>query len=603
MIESTREVERGYITEIVGSLVKIKGLENFVHLHDLIKISDFKILGEVIQIYSDYIVAQCFEDTKNLRLYGEVISLNEPLSMELGPGLLSNVFDGIQRPLEKVFQKFTSGGLERGVEIEPLSRIKKWHFIPLRKLHDDVSGGDIIGTVQETLSLEHKIMVPPKASGKISKIAPEGDYTIIEEVYTLSTNGSEKPFSMLQKWPITKSRPFGKKKNPEKPLITGIRVIDLLFPIARGGTIAIPGGFGTGKTIIQQSLAKFCDADIIVYICCGEPGSEVANILKQFTEIKNRKNGRPLLDHIVVIANTSNMPVSAREASLFSGVTIAEYYRDMGYDVTVLADSTSRWAESLREISGLLEEMPAEEGYPAYLPSKLSSFYERAGVVEPLGSDNLGKIRTGSLTIVGSISPPAGDFSEPVTATTKRVVQVFWALDSNLAYLKHYPAISWLNSYSNYPGSLKDWWSERDIEWPEIDLDWSVCRKKINEILSQEQELKYITQLLGEKNLPDDQQLLLFTAKIIKNGFLVQSAFDEIDSFTDPKKLLGLVKLILLIYNEGKKLLNRGKLIESLLDTEFITRIMRISRTVPNEDFEQIENIKNNLMQRLKINQ
>lgn len=603
MIESTREVERGYITEIVGSLVKIKGLENFVHLHDLIKISDFKILGEVIQIYSDYIVAQCFEDTKNLRLYGEVISLNEPLSMELGPGLLSNVFDGIQRPLEKVFQKFTSGGLERGVEIEPLSRIKKWHFIPLRKLHDDVSSGDIIGTVQETLSLEHKIMVPPKASGKISKIAPEGDYTIIEEVYTLSTNGSEKPFSMLQKWPITKSRPFGKKKNPEKPLITGIRVIDLLFPIARGGTIAIPGGFGTGKTIIQQSLAKFCDADIIVYICCGEPGSEVANILKQFTEIKNRKNGRPLLDHIVVIANTSNMPVSAREASLFSGVTIAEYYRDMGYDVTVLADSTSRWAESLREISGLLEEMPAEEGYPAYLPSKLSSFYERAGVVEPLGSDNLGKIRTGSLTIVGSISPPAGDFSEPVTATTKRVVQVFWALDSNLAYLKHYPAISWLNSYSNYPGSLKDWWSERDIEWPEIDLDWSVCRKKINEILSQEQELKYITQLLGEKNLPDDQQLLLFTAKIIKNGFLVQSAFDEIDSFTDPKKLLGLVKLILLIYNEGKKLLNRGKLIESLLDTEFITRIMRISRTVPNEDFEQIENIKNNLMQRLKINQ
>jgi V/A-type H+-transporting ATPase subunit A len=601
MTESAREAEQGYITEIVGSLVKIKGLETIVHLHDLIKISDYKILGEVIQIYSDHIVAQCFEDTKNLRLNGGVISLNEPLSMELGPGLLSNVFDGIQRPLEKVFQKFTSGGLERGVEIEPLSRTKKWHFIPIRKIDDDITGGDIIGTVQETQSLEHKIMAPPSALGKISKIAPEGDYTIIEEIYTLSTNGRENSFSMLQKWPVTKSRPFGKKKNPEKPLITGIRVIDLLFPIARGGTIAIPGGFGTGKTVIQQSLAKFCDADIIVYICCGEPGSEVASILKQFTEIKDRKSGQPLMDHIVVIANTSNMPVSAREASLFSGVTIAEYYRDMGYDVTVLADSTSRWAESLREISGLLEEMPAEEGYPAYLPSRLSSFYERAGVVEPLGSDNLGNARIGSLTIVGSISPPAGDFSEPVTSTTKRVVQVFWALDSTLAYLKHYPAISWLNSYSNYPGSLKDWWSERDIEWSEIDIDWSECRKQVNEILSQEQDLKYITQLLGEKNLPDDQQLILFIARIIKNGLVVQSAFDEIDNFTDPKKLLGLVKLILLLFNEGKKLINSGKQIEDILGPDIITGILRLSRTVRNENFEQIEAMKNLLTQRLKL--
>ncbi|HDZ19353.1 hypothetical protein LCGC14_1285930 [marine sediment metagenome] len=600
MMESTKEHEQGYITEIVGSLVKIKGLERHVHLHDLIKISDYKILGEVIQIYSDHIVAQCFEDTKNLRLNGGVISLNEPLSMELGPGLLANVFDGIQRPLEKVFQRFTSGRLERGIEIEPLSRSKKWHFKPIRKLNDDISEGDIIGTVQETQMFEHKIMVPPGISGVLTFIADEGDFTIIDEIFKINVGKEDKSFSMLQKWPVTKSRPYGRKKNPEKPLITGMRVIDLLFPIARGGTIAVPGGFGTGKTIIQQSIAKFSDADVIVYICCGEPGSEVASILKQFTEIKDLRSGRPLLDHIVVIANTSNMPVSAREASLFSGVTIAEYYRDMGYDVAVLADSTSRWAESLREISGLLEEMPAEEGYPAYLPSKLSSFYERAGVVEPLGTDNLGNTRTGSLTIVGSISPPAGDFSEPVTATTKRVVQVFWALDSNLAYLKHYPAINWVNSYSNYPSSLKDWWIERDIEWPEIDIDWSECRKQANDILSQDQELKYITQLLGEKNLPDDQQLTIFIARIIKNGVLAQSAYDEIDKFTDVKKLLGLIKLILLIYSEGKKLLKRGVVIEDLLDQEFITKLLRLSQTVPNEDFKQIEDMKNSLMQKLK---
>ncbi|KKM89272.1 hypothetical protein LCGC14_1250340 [marine sediment metagenome] len=600
MMKSGKEPKQGYITEIVGSLIKVKGLENIVHLHDLIKISDYKILGEVIQIYSNHIVAQCFEDTKNLRLNGSVISLNEPLSMELGPGLLANVFDGIQRPLEKVFQRFTSGGLERGVEIDPLSRSKKWHFKPIRKLNDDISGGDIIGTVQETQMLEHKIMAPPKASGKISKIAPEGDYTIIDDIFTLTNNGIEKSYSMLQKWPVIKSRPYGKKLNPKEPLITGMRVIDLLFPIARGGTIAVPGGFGTGKTIIQQSIAKFSDADVIVYICCGEPGSEVANILKQFTEKKDLKSGRPLIDHIVVIANTSNMPVSAREASLFSGVTIAEYYRDMGYDVVVLADSTSRWAESLREISGLLEEMPAEEGYPAYLPSRLSSFYERAGVVEPLGTDELGKARTGSLTIVGSISPPAGDFSEPVTATTKRVVQVFWALDSNLAYLKHYPAINWLNSYSNYPSSLKDWWNNRDIEWPEIDIDWSECRKQTNEILGQEQELKYITQLLGEKNLPDDQQLTLFIARIIKNGLLAQSAFDEIDSFTDAKKLLGLIKLILLIYSEGKKLLKRGVVIEESLDPSFIKELLRMSRSIPNDEFERIEDMKNRLIKKLR---
>ncbi|MCK4381141.1 MAG: V-type ATP synthase subunit A, partial [Candidatus Lokiarchaeota archaeon] len=404
-----------------------------------------------------------------------------------------------------------------------------------------------------------------------------------------------------QKWPITVKRPYSKKEDPNEPLITGMRVIDLLFPVAKGGTIAIPGGFGRGKTVIQQSLAKWSDVDIVVFIGCGEPGNEIANVLKQFSELKDSKTGRPLLEHIILIANTSNMPVSAREASLFSGVTIAEYYRDMGYNVVVLADSTSRWAESLREISGLLEEMPAEEGYPAYLPSKLSSFYERAGVVKTLGTDHKGNERKGSLTIVGTISPPAGDFSEPVTATTKRLVQVFWALDPKLAYLKHYPAINWMNSYSNYPSYIENWWYERDIDWPEIDIEWMECRKQVNEILSKEQDLKYIIQLIGARNLPENQQLILFIAKLIKNGFLIQSAFDDIDNYTNTKKLLGLIKLILLIYNEGNNLIDKGILIEDLLDSDLLNEILRIRNTVKNDDFHQIEQLKDKLVRKLRM--
>jgi V/A-type H+-transporting ATPase subunit A len=593
-------VKAGYISGIIGSLIIIKGLENHVRLYDLIKIPNYHILGEIIQIYSDHVVAQCFEQLTNVYLNERVVSLNEPLSMELAPGILGNVFDGIQRPLEKLFENFSTGRLERGFKYPSLSRTKKWHFIPLRKINDEVTGGDIIGTVQETTLIEHKIMVPLFIQGKLSFISQEGDYTIIDEIFKIKNKTKEYSFSMLQKWPITKNRPYKRKENPYEPLITGIRVIDLLFPIVKGGTTAIPGGFGTGKTVIQQLLAKWCDADIIVYIGCGEPGNEIANIMKQFSETLVPGSGKSLLERVILIVNTSNMPVSAREASLFSGVTIAEYFRDMGYHVAVLADSTSRWAESLREISGLLEEMPAEEGYPAYLPSKLSSFYERAGLVSTLGSDHSGNERKGSISIVGTISPPAGDFSEPVTATTKRLVQVFWALDSNLAYLKHYPAINWLNSYSNYPQFISGWWYERDIDWPEIDFDWSECRNQVNEILSKEQDLKHLVQLIGEKNLPEDQQLILFVAKMIKNGFLIQNAYNEIDSFTNFKKLLSMIKIILLIYKEGKNLIDRGVLIEDFLDPDFVNSILRISQTIPNEDFKSIEKIKDNLLKRLR---
>ena len=451
------------------------------------------------------------------------------------------------------------------------------------------------GVVQETQHIEHKIIVPVGVFGKITCIAEEGEYTVIDEIYRLKRGSKEKSFNMIQKWPITKHRPYKERSYPQEPLITGMRVIDLLFPIVKGGTVAVPGGFGTGKTVIQQSLAKWCNADVVVYIGCGERGNEIADVLKQFSEIKDPKTGHSLLERIIILANTSNMPVSAREASIFSGVTIGEYYRDMGYDVAVLADSTSRWAESLREISGLLEEMPAEEGYPAYLPSKISSFYERAGIVNIYGDEDLGKENYGSLTIIGSVSPPSGDFSEPVTSTTKRFVQAFWALDANLAYSKHYPAINWLNSYSRYPESVSDWWYERDIYWPEIDIDWYECRKQINNILSQENELKNIVQLVGEENLPENQQFILFIARITRNSFLIQNAFDSIDCFTGIKKLIGFVKLILLLYNEGNQLLNQGFLLEEIKEFKVVDDILRIGRSVPNDDFKKLEKLRSKL--------
>ncbi len=599
MIESNAQddAEHGFISAIKGSLLEVKGLENSVRLHDLIKVSKYNILGEVIQIFSDHIVVQCYENTSSIKLYEPVINLKEPLSMELGPGLLSNIFDGIQRPLKLAFEESKrSGFLERGYEFAPLSRSKKWHFIPKRNVNDLIKSGDFIGIIQETPSIEHRIMVPPDSSGKLTYIAEEGNYTIVNEIFRLENNGIEKSYTMLQKWPITQTRPYKTRGIPKEPLITGLRVIDLLFPIAKGGTVAVPGGFGTGKTVIQQSLAKWSNADVIVFVGCGERGNEIADVLKEFARIIDPRSGRPLLERIVLIANTSNMPVSAREASIFSGVTIAEYYRDMGYDVALLADSTSRWAESLREISGLLEEMPAEEGYPAYLPSKLSSFYERAGNNVILGTDPSGRDRLGSLTIIGSVSPPAGDFSEPVTSSTKRFVQAFWALDASLAYSKHYPAINWLNSYSNYPEYISDWWYERDIEWPEIDIDWLESRNKINMILSKENELKNITQLIGEENLPEDQQLMLFVAQLIRNGFLIQNAFDQIDNYTDVNKLMGQIKLILLFYSESLSLLKQGALIEDIKDLEVIQDILRIRNTVKNDEFDKIIDLKKKLL-------
>ncbi|MHA1150796.1 MAG: V-type ATP synthase subunit A [Promethearchaeota archaeon] len=592
-------IDTGYISAINSSLIEIKGIKSKTRLYDLIRIVNHDIYCEVIKIYEDHIVAQCFENTSNLKLNEPVINLHEPLSMELGPGLLGHVFDGIQRPLELTFDHNKDGFLQKGTNIPPLSREKKWYFTPKRKVNESLQPGDVIGTVQEG-NIIHKILIPPNTSGILIYIAEEGYYTILEEIYKLKIEGKSHSFNMLQKWPINKARPYNKRITPNAPLITGIRMIDLLFPIAKGGTCAVPGGFGTGKTIIQQTIAKYSNADIIIYVGCGEPGNEIANILRQFTEIYDVDTGEPLLDHIVLLTNTSNMPVSAREASLFSGVTIGEYYRDMGYDVAVIVDSTSRWAEALREISSLLEEMPAEEGYPAYLPSKISSFYERAGVVSTIGVEDLNKKNIGSLTIIGSISPPAGDFNEPVTAATKRVVQGLWALDPKLAYLKQYPAIDWLNSYSNYPELISNWWNERNLKWDEFDYNWMECRNQVNKILSIENELKLLMELTGDSDLLKTQDLEIFIARLIRNGFLLQNNFDINDLYTSPEKLLGIIKLYLLIYQKGKELLKRNMNIEHFLGEELIEQIKHIANAAESTDIRKIEELKESIINMIR---
>ena len=589
--------DMGHLSKINQNIIEIKGFSDHVKLNHMVLVEESNLLGEIIQIHDDYIVAQCFERTKGLKLGDIVKYLNEPLSMELGPGLLGNLFDGLQRPLKKYFKgENSSYFLEIEEMIPALDRDIKWHFNPVVSIGDKVSYGDVIGIVKETPLMDHKIMVSHKLAGKISKIAEEGDYTVDETIYTISTDNGEYSFSMLQKGTILEPGPYKKGVKTEETLITGVDVIDLLFPAIKGGTVAVPGGFGTGKTIIQHSLAKFCDADVIIFVGCGERGNEIADVLDQFEDLIDPKTNRPLIERLILIANTSNMPIAAREASIFSGITLAEYYRDMGYKVALLADSLSRWAESLREISGLLEEMPAEEGYPAYLPSKLSSFYEREGNVLTWGNDINGDHKDGSLTIIGSVSPPSGDFSEPVTSNIKRFVNTFWALDPTLAYAKHYPAINWYNSYSQYLANIKDWWRTHDVRWPEIEIDWYECRNIVNQILSIDHDLQNIVRLVGESNLPDNQQLDILVARLIKDSFLVQNAFDPIDCFTSPEKMIAHIKLIILLYNQASSLLEQGFIAEDIRKMEIVPKLRKIAQDIPNEDINQMEKLKDKLM-------
>jgi len=549
-------------------------------MYEMVMVGNERLKGEIIRIEKDHAVIQVYENTSGLKPGEEVIGTGLPLSVELGPGLIGNIFDGIQRPLRALREK-TGIFIRRGVNAPALSRDREWYFTPKVKANAVVHGGDIIGTVKETELIEHKIMVPPNIQGKIIDIVGEGKYVVNEEIARVKVGDKIETLRMFQTWPVRRPRPYKRRLIPNSPLITGQRIIDTFFPIAKGGTASIPGGFGTGKTITQQQLAKWSDADVIIYVGCGERGNEMVDILITFPELSDPKSGRPLMERTILIANTSNMPVSAREASIYTAVTIGEYYRDMGYHVALMADSTSRWAEALREISGRLEEMPAEEGFPSYLPTRLGEFYERAGIVETLGSEN----RKGSLSIIGAVSPPGGDFSEPVTTHTKRFTRVFWALDKELADARHYPAINWIQSYSEYIDNVSEWWSKN------VSRDWRRYRSEAMKILQREDELKEIVKLVGPEALPDSQRLILEAAKMLKVAFLQQNALDPIDTYSTPIKQFKMLKMIIDFYDGARKIIERGVPIFKIMQLPVIAEIMRMKNEIPNDKVELLDKL------------
>ncbi len=563
----------GKISKIAGPLVVATGMRE-ANMFDVVRVSDSKLIGEIIEMHGDRASIQVYEETSGLGTGEPVESTGEPLSVELGPGLIEGIFDGIQRPLEKI-RELVGNSLVRGVEVPALDREKKWHFVPKVKAGDKVVGGDILGTVQETEIVEHRIMVKPGVVGTVKSIA-EGDYTVTEQIGSIKTaNGEELPVTLMQKWPVRRGRPFEKKLAPNVPLVTGQRVVDTLFPIAKGGVAAIPGPFGSGKTVTQHQLAKWAEADIVVYIGCGERGNEMTDVLNEFPELIDPHTGKSLMERTVLIANTSDMPVAAREASIYTGITIAEYFRDMGYSVALMADSTSRWAEALREMSGRLEEMPGEEGYPAYLGSRLAQFYERAGRVISLGSDG----REGALSVIGAVSPPGGDISEPVSQATLRIVKVFWGLDSALAYKRHFPAINWLTSYSLYADSLGSWFNEN------VSDEWTTLRARLMALLSDEASLDEIVKLVGMDALSPTDRLKMETARSIREDFLHQLAFHEVDTYSSLRKQYLMMKLVLRFYDGSLDALKKGANIEKLVSIPSRESIGRF-KYVPEKDIE-----------------
>ena len=521
----------GKTVKISGPLIIAEGMADS-KMYDVVRVSDKGLIGEIIELRGDKASVQVYEETSGLGPGEDVISTGEPLSAELAPGLISGIFDGIQRPLTTLYFKYGSR-ISRGVSVNNLDREKKWKFVPCAKVGDSVGEGDILGTVAETELVEHRILVPNGMSGQIVSIE-EGEFTIEDTVAVIRTASGKKPVCMLRKWPVRKGRPYKEKLNPDLPMVTGQRVIDTLFPIARGGVAAVPGPFGSGKTVVQHQLAKWAEADIIVYVGCGERGNEMTDVLNEFPALKDPKTGEPLMKRTILIANTSDMPVAAREASIYTGITIAEYFRDQGYNVAIMADSTSRWAEALREMSGRLEEMPGDEGYPAYLSSRLAEFYERAGIVKILGSGN----KTGSVTAIGAVSPPGGDLSEPVSQATLRIVKVFWGLSASLAYKRHFPAIDWLISYSLYGDKMKEWFDEN------VGADFFRYRGFIMRVLQEEAALDEIVRLVGVDALSSKDRLTMETAKIIREDYLHQNAFDDVDTYTSMKKQYLMLKLI-----------------------------------------------------------
>ncbi len=543
----------GTIKKVAGPLVIAEGMRD-ANMFDVVRVSRQRLIGEIIEMHGDEASIQVYEETSGLGPGEPVESTGAPMSVELGPGLIGSIYDGIQRPLDDIM-KISGNNLQRGVEVPSLKRELIWHFVPCVKPGDTVRGGDVLGTVQETEVVTQKIMVPPDVFGTIASIE-EGDYTVTDPVGKLNlSNGGTMELTLMQRWPVRRGRPYQRKLAPDKPLITGQRVIDTLFPIAKGGVAAVPGPFGSGKTVVQHQLAKWAEADIVVYIGCGERGNEMTDVLNEFPELIDPKTGYSLMKRTVLIANTSDMPVAAREASIYTGITIAEYFRDMGYSVALMADSTSRWAEALREMSGRLEEMPGEEGYPAYLGSRLAQFYERAGHVVALGSEG----REGALSVIGAVSPPGGDISEPVSQATLRIVKVFWSLDSQLAYKRHFPAINWLNSYSLYVDSMGDWFNQN------AGGDWMALRARLMRLLQEEAELQEIVQLVGMDALSAPDRLKLEAARSIREDFLHQDAFHEVDTYTPLTKQHMMMQLMLLYYDQGVKALEQGVSVEDLV--------------------------------------
>ena len=560
-------MSKGTIKKVAGPLVIAEGMRD-ANMFDVVRVSSQRLIGEIIEMHGDEASIQVYEETSGLGPGEPVESMEVPLSVELGPGLIASIYDGIQRPLDDIM-KISGNNLKRGVEVPSLKRDRVWHFVPVAKVGDQVSAGDVLGTVEETAAVTQKIMVPYGVSGTVKRIEA-GDFIVTDPIAVLDCDGKEHPVTMLQKWPVRRGRPYQKKLPPATPLVTGQRVIDTFFPIARGGVAAVPGPFGSGKTVIQHQLAKWAEADIVVYIGCGERGNEMTDVLNEFPALKDPKTGRSLMERTVLIANTSDMPVAAREASIYTGITIAEYFRDMGYSVALMADSTSRWAEALREMSGRLEEMPGEEGYPAYLGSRLAQFYERAGEVVTLGKD----ARVGTLSVIGAVSPPGGDISEPVSQATLRIVKVFWGLDSALAYKRHFPAINWLTSYSLYLDSMGKWFDEK------VSPEWMHCRQAMMSLLHDEAELDEIVKMVGKDALSAGDRLKMEAARSIREDFLHQNSFHEVDTYSSLKKQLLMMQLVLAFYNQAKGALATGASIHDLLKMPVRERIGRFKYTL-----------------------
>ena len=576
-------MSKGTIKKVAGPLVIAEGMRD-ANMYDVVRVSNQRLIGEIIEMHGDEASIQVYEETSGLRPGEPVESTEVPLSVELGPGLITSIYDGIQRPLDDIMKATGSNSLKRGVEVPALKRDKKWEFVPTAKVGDEVEGGDILGTVQETVVVSQKIMVPPNVKGKIKEIKA-GSFNVEETVCVLETEDGEKELSLMQKWPVRRGRPYKKKLPPNMPLVTGQRVIDCMFPIAKGGVAAIPGPFGSGKTVTQHQLAKWAEADIVVYIGCGERGNEMTDVLNEFPELKDPKTGKSLMERTVLIANTSDMPVAAREASIYTGITIAEYFRDMGYSVALMADSTSRWAEALREMSGRLEEMPGEEGYPAYLGSRLAQFYERAGHVITLGKDG----REGALSAIGAVSPPGGDISEPVSQATLRIVKVFWGLDANLAYKRHFPAINWLTSYSLYLDDMGPWFNSHVAE------DWMELRQQMMSLLQDEAELDEIVKMVGMDALSPSDRLKMEAARSIREDFLHQNSFHEIDTYTSLDKQHHMMQLVMAFYNECQDALGKGAAINDLLKMPVRERIGRYKYIHEDELTKEFNNVMEDL--------